>query len=369
MRQRHSAAVQLALGYSGVSGSGEGHPEIGHSRLMPSLTCSHRLPTAATGGWATTTQMTPGKHRCRADRGAIGRVEPALRNHYAQCAHRRSAELDHRRQRRRHSTAPNFSVAIGSEILLVNAISGMNNTTWTVVARPAGPQPRPPLQWRSRDTNRCGLERRCHLRCCRQRSHCLPRTALANDVTHFILNTFVVPGYDQLVADGSHRSGFHQLKSPDNTANFPSQFLAIQLFDKIGVLVRGLKFVVADLTWLVTNAAVYGGLDFTQLPVTTPVGLALSLLLTTLLMVQLARLFDCRSAGIAHPDALRYRGPGRRAVPSRRASHNPRSPSLPAGLWRISKPSPPRSRSPFRQATCNLPLTTQCARLKPCRAL
>jgi len=75
-------------------------------------------------------------------------------------------------------------------------------------------------------------------------------------------------------------------------ASFPNQFLAIRMFDKTGVLVRGLKLVVKDLTWLIANAAVYGGLDFTKLPVTTgQPALNLSQVLTTLLVIKLARLW------------------------------------------------------------------------------
>ena len=75
-------------------------------------------------------------------------------------------------------------------------------------------------------------------------------------------------------------------------ANFPSQFLAIQLFDKVAVLVRGLRLVASDLTWLLANAAAYGGLDLTQLPVTAgQPGVPLPPLLTTFLVIKLARLW------------------------------------------------------------------------------
>ncbi len=74
--------------------------------------------------------------------------------------------------------------------------------------------------------------------------------------------------------------------------NFQSQFLAIQLFDKVGVLVRGVQLVLSDLTWLLNNAAAYGGLDLTQLPVApTQPAPGLSPLLTTLLAIKLARLW------------------------------------------------------------------------------
>ena len=74
--------------------------------------------------------------------------------------------------------------------------------------------------------------------------------------------------------------------------SFPNQFLAIQLFDKAGVLVRGLHLVASDLSWLLAHAGVYGGLDFAQLPVAIgQPALSLSPLPTTLLVVKLARLF------------------------------------------------------------------------------
>ena len=73
---------------------------------------------------------------------------------------------------------------------------------------------------------------------------------------------------------------------------FPRQFEAVQLFDKVAVLVRGLSLVATDLTWLLTNAKLYGGLEFTALPVTmAQPALSLSPLLTTFLVVKLARLW------------------------------------------------------------------------------
>ena len=42
-------------------------------------------------------------------------------------------------------------------------------------------------------------------------------------------------------------------------AAFPDQFSPFQLVDKVGMLVRGLRLVASDLSWLLVNAAVYGG--------------------------------------------------------------------------------------------------------------
>jgi hypothetical protein len=80
---------------------------------------------------------------------------------------------------------------------------------------------------------------------------------------------------------------------------FANQFLAIQIYDKIATLVRGLRLVKTDLSWLIANsgAAAYGGLDLTQLPVTPgQPAQPLSPLLTTLLLIQLKRLWTAAPA-------------------------------------------------------------------------
>ena len=115
--------------------------------------------------------------------------------------------------------------------------------------------------------------------------------ALANDVTSLILQQLLVPGtVNTLLA--SLTDPAMATATPITPGNYPNQFLAIQLFDKAAVIVRRLRLVLADLTWLMANAAVYGGVDFAQLPVTNAQApLGLSPLLTTLLVIKLARLF------------------------------------------------------------------------------
>jgi hypothetical protein len=81
--------------------------------------------------------------------------------------------------------------------------------------------------------------------------------------------------------------------TPIGPATFPNQYLAIQLLDKVGTVVHRLHLVKADLSWLVTNAAVYGGLDLAQLPVLgTQPPLTITALLATSLLVKLDREFD-----------------------------------------------------------------------------
>lgn len=120
--------------------------------------------------------------------------------------------------------------------------------------------------------------------------------ALANDLTAFVLQQINLPGTAQTLlavltdpAITNPAGGPY----PDPTrANYPNQYAALQLVDKIRVIVVKLHLVNADLSWLVTNTALYGGLNFGQLPVLTaqPTPGAVPLL-NTVLLVKLARSF------------------------------------------------------------------------------
>jgi hypothetical protein len=118
----------------------------------------------------------------------------------------------------------------------------------------------------------------------------------ANDVSAYLLQQLIVPGTaTSLLASLTDAS----LTSPPggpypdiDRANYHDQFLAAQLLGKVRILVGGLHLVAADLSWLVDNAGVYGGLNFASLPVDTsqlPIGA--SPFLATILLVKLARLF------------------------------------------------------------------------------
>ena len=119
---------------------------------------------------------------------------------------------------------------------------------------------------------------------------------IANDVTALVLQTLQVPGTGRTLLSWLTDPALTTLVGgvlPTITqAAFPNQFLAIQQFDKCAILTRQLRLVAADMAWLLANAAVYGGLDLTQLPV-APAQPApgLTPLLTTLLLVKLARSF------------------------------------------------------------------------------
>jgi hypothetical protein len=120
---------------------------------------------------------------------------------------------------------------------------------------------------------------------------------VGNDVTALILQNLQVPGTGQtllaVLTDPALVAQPGGVFTPITPANFPHQFLAVQLFDKAAVVIRHLKLVTTDLAWLLANAALYGGLDFTQLPViNAQAAIPLGSLLTLLLLVKLARLFS-----------------------------------------------------------------------------
>ena len=63
-----------------------------------------------------------------------------------------------------------FTVAIGSEILLVTAVSGMGNTSWTVVRKQQGTAAAPAANGASVKPTGADLNGRC-LRCCCECPH------------------------------------------------------------------------------------------------------------------------------------------------------------------------------------------------------
>jgi Tc toxin complex TcA C-terminal TcB-binding domain/Neuraminidase-like domain/Salmonella virulence plasmid 28.1kDa A protein len=85
----------------------------------------------------------------------------------------------------------------------------------------------------------------------------------------------------------------HLIDAPALTRpNFPDQFVAIDLLDKVGTVVRALHLSATDVTWLLDHQATYGGLDLRALPVTgAQAPQSLSALLNTTLLISLQRLF------------------------------------------------------------------------------
>jgi hypothetical protein len=116
---------------------------------------------------------------------------------------------------------------------------------------------------------------------------------LANDVTALILGTLEVPGTGTTLLAILEDPTFAPQANPPvvTQAAFPNQFLALQLFDKCAVIVRTLRLVASELSWLLANAVIYDGLDLTQLPVTgAQPAIPLGPMQTTLLLIKLERL-------------------------------------------------------------------------------
>lgn len=116
---------------------------------------------------------------------------------------------------------------------------------------------------------------------------------LQPDVTALLMQQLDVPGTTATLLGVLTDPGLiAQPYAPITPANFPDQYLAVRLLDKVGTVVRRLHLVRDDLSWLLANSGVYGGLDLTQLPVTGPQPpLTIAALLTTSLLVKLDRAF------------------------------------------------------------------------------
>ena len=246
--------------------------------------------STTTGGWATTTQMTLANIA-----STLSAVQSAVIT-LLSASTTLSARIDAVQTsitvvNGAGFPQPNFSVVIGSEILLVTGVSGVGNTTWAVTRGQQGTTAAAAASGASVTPTGADVAG-VVISAVAANAHSATSPGLANDVSAFILNTFNVPGTTKTLLSVLTDPEFTGSSSTVTSTNFPSQFVSIQLFDKIAVLVRSLRFVATDLTWLVANAAVYGGLDFTQLPVTTAqTALNLQPLLTTLLTIKLARLW------------------------------------------------------------------------------
>ncbi|MDR1968049.1 MAG: hypothetical protein LBQ32_05060, partial [Burkholderiaceae bacterium] len=95
-----------------------------------------------------------------------------------------------------------------------------------------------------------------------------------------------------------------------NRTNCAAQFTAVQLFDKVALIVRALALGVDEIDWLLSNWSVYGGPDIANLPVTSggaPVQ-PLGPLLSMLDLVKLERGFPAAPAGSAYPTLLELIG-------------------------------------------------------------
>src|SRR5207237_3277862 len=130
---------------------------------------------------------------------------------------------------------------------------------------------------------------------------------LQNDVTALLVKQLYVPGTAlsllAVLTDPALIAKVAGNYVPINPVNFPNQFLAVRVLDKVGTVVRRLHLVRSDLAWLISNAAVYGGLDLKQLPVSgAQPALTIAALLATSLLVKLDRSFAAAPTSAAIQD-------------------------------------------------------------------
>jgi Tc toxin complex TcA C-terminal TcB-binding domain/ABC toxin N-terminal region/Neuraminidase-like domain/Salmonella virulence plasmid 28.1kDa A protein len=134
-----------------------------------------------------------------------------------------------------------------------------------------------------------------------------PALGLQADVTALLVGRLQVPATTHSLL--SVLTSPHLIDKPGGTytpltrANFPEQFTAIDLLDKVGTVIKALHLVKTDLTWLLDHHADYGGIDLTQLPVTlVQPPQPLASLLSTSLIVKLERALGTAPAGATPSD-------------------------------------------------------------------
>jgi hypothetical protein len=134
-----------------------------------------------------------------------------------------------------------------------------------------------------------------------------PTLGLQADVTALLVGRLQVPSTTRTLL--SVLTSPHLIDKPGGTytpltrANFPDQFTAIDLLDKVGTVIKALHLVKTDLTWLLDHYADCGGLDLAQLPVTGPQpSQPLATLLATSLIVKLERTLGTAPSGAQPPD-------------------------------------------------------------------
>jgi Tc toxin complex TcA C-terminal TcB-binding domain/Neuraminidase-like domain/Salmonella virulence plasmid 28.1kDa A protein len=130
---------------------------------------------------------------------------------------------------------------------------------------------------------------------------------LQPDVTALLVQQLLVPATSltllQVLTDPALIATPGGSSLPITPTNFPNHYLALRLLDKAGTVARRLHLVKADLSWLLANAAAYGGLDLGQLPVTNvQPALAIAPLLITSLLVKLDRAFAAAPPAAAIQD-------------------------------------------------------------------
>ena len=191
--------------------------------------------------------------------------------------------------------APPFYAYIGTagsqEIIQITTVGGAGGATWTVTrgqqgtaasayasGAPVAPTP--------------GDTPGVIVAAVAANAHNANGSPLANDVTNAILTTLTLPASTRTLLQALSDTTFLSSSTSPTPSAFPDQFTAIRTLDKAAVLIRALRLVAAEISWLIASSSEYGGLDLTKLPVTPgQAQLGVAPLLNTPLVVQLQRLW------------------------------------------------------------------------------
>lgn len=131
--------------------------------------------------------------------------------------------------------------------------------------------------------------------------------SIAADSTSYLMNTLVVPqipASTETLLVALTDPGL--LLQPIPAALQTAANNSIRLLNKIGFIAAQLHLVAGDLTWLVPNAALYGGVDFAKLPIVAgQANQSIDQWLATVLLVQLNRTFNAlKNTTLSPPPAV-----------------------------------------------------------------
>ena len=188
-----------------------------------------------------------------------------------------------------------FAIAIGSEVMSVTAVGGTGNTTWTVLRAQQSTAAAAAAAGATVSLAGGPLAGNI-VAAVAAKAHPAGVAGIADDVTSLVLSTFLLPGTASTLIEVLSDPAFTSSTTPVSQTAFPNQWLAMQLFDKVAVLVRSLRLVEPEVAFLLDNTAHFGGLDLTALPVLlAQSALSLGSLLTTTLLLTLARTWTAPS--------------------------------------------------------------------------
>ena len=172
------------------------------------------------GGWPTSTQMTPSDIATAL--GAVRQAAAGLLSASTTLAAAIGAgDTTITVASDQGFPVPNFSVAIGSEILQVTGVGGTGNTTWTVVRGQQGTTPAAATSGTAVTPTGADLDG-VVIAATASGAHTSGGAGIANDVSALILQTLTMPGTAQTLLTRADGSRLHRLERPDHRRRVPA---------------------------------------------------------------------------------------------------------------------------------------------------